>query len=304
MSEKNLLVVVVGATAVGKTAVTIALAQHFQGQIISCDSRQFYREMEIGTAKPDKEEMAQVQHHFINSHSIDQDYDAGAFAEDAEKLLQDLFQRNKVQFMVGGSGLYVRAFCEGLDEMPETDPQLRAELNKQLEQDGLDSLLTELKSADPMYYDLVDRKNPQRIVRGLEVIRSTGMPYSHFRQGGQRKEHAFDILKIGLEMDRTMLYKRIDYRMDMMIEQGLFEEAKALYPHKDKNALQTVGYKEIFDHLDGLYDKDEAIRLLKRNSRRYAKRQMTWFKRDTEVRWFEPGQIPQIIAAVEETLTS
>lgn len=304
MSEKNLLVVVVGPTAVGKTAVTIALAQHFQGQIISCDSRQFYQEMEIGTAKPDKEEMAQIPHHFINSHSIDQDYDAGAFAEGAEKLLENLFRKNKVQFMVGGSGLYVRAFCEGLDEMPETDPQLRAELNRQLEQEGLDSLLTELKSADPVYYDLVDRKNPQRVVRGLEVIRSTGMPYSHFRQGGQQKEHAFDILKIGLEMDRTTLYQRIDHRMDMMIEQGLFEEAKALYPHKDKNALQTVGYKEIFDYLDGIHDKEETIRLLKRNSRRYAKRQMTWFKKDTEVRWFEPDQIPQIIATVEERLTS
>lgn len=301
MSEQNLLVVVVGPTAVGKTAVTIALAQQFSGQIISCDSRQFYREMEIGTAKPDPNELAQVSHHFIDSHSIDQSYDAGAFATDAEKLLEQLFQDNPVQFMVGGSGLYVRAFCEGLDDMPDIKPGLRAELNDQLEKEGLETLLSELKDTDPVYYEQVDRCNPQRVIRGLEVIRSTGVPYSQFRQGGKKKVHPFRLLKIGLEMDRSQLYERIDRRMDVMIEQGLFEEATRLYPYKDKNALQTVGYKEIFDHLDGQYDKAEAIRLLKRNSRRYAKRQMTWFNKDPEVRWFAPDQIDEIVALISET---
>ncbi|MEP2023294.1 MAG: tRNA (adenosine(37)-N6)-dimethylallyltransferase MiaA [Reichenbachiella sp.] len=300
MSEKNLLVVVVGATAVGKTAVTIALAEHFKGEILSSDSRQFYKEMDIGTAKPSQEELAQIPHHFVNSHSINQDYDAGAFSTDAEVLLHSLFQTNEVQFMVGGSGLYVRAFCEGLDEMPETDLSLRETLNKELEEKGLDALLDELKESDPIYYEQVDRKNPQRVVRGLEVTRSTGLPYSQFRQGGKRKEHPFKILKIGLDMDRSKLYDRIDRRMDLMIEQGLFEEAKNLYPNRSNNALQTVGYKEIFDFLDGHYDKEEAVRLLKRNSRRYAKRQMTWFKKDEEVHWFKPDQLDQMIQLIQE----
>ncbi|SMD32265.1 tRNA dimethylallyltransferase [Reichenbachiella faecimaris] len=299
MSKKDLLVVVVGPTAVGKTAITIALAQYFKGEIISSDSRQFYREMEIGTAKPSEEEMKQVPHHFVNSHSIDQDYDAGAFAQGAEELLKNLFQKNQVQFMVGGSGLYVKAFCEGLDEMPETDPVLRSELNKQLEGEGLEALLLELKNSDPVYYEQVDRKNPQRVIRGLEVTRSTGLPYSQFRRGSSKKEHAFDILKIGLEMDRAELYERIDRRMDLMIEKGLFDEAQSLYPQKNKNALQTVGYKEIFDFLEGGYEKQEAIRLLKRNSRRYAKRQMTWFRKDSEIQWFKPDQLDAIIEEIK-----
>jgi len=299
MSRRNLLVVVVGPTAVGKTAVTIALARHFNGEIISSDSRQFYKEMELGTAKPSEEEMERIPHHFVNSHSIDQNYDAGAFAQDAEDLLLALFQKNDVQFMVGGSGLYVKAFCEGLDEMPETDRVLREQLNIELKERGLEVLLEELKQSDPIYYEQVDQKNPQRVVRGLEVTRTTGLPYSSFRQGGAKKEHPFDILKIGLEMDRAILYERIDHRMDGMIEQGLFDEAKALYPHRDNNALQTVGYKEIFEYLDGHYDIDEAERLLKRNSRRYAKRQMTWFKKDQEVNWYEPNQLGEMIEKIE-----
>lgn len=304
MSNLNLLVVVVGPTAVGKTAVTISLAQHFKGEIISSDSRQFYKEMEIGTAKPNPEEMALVPHHFVNSHTIHQDYDAGAFASDAEALLSSLFQKNKVQFMVGGSGLYVKAFCDGLDEMPETDLKIREELNKQLETEGLGNLLEELKGADPVYYTEVDQKNPQRVIRGLEVIRSTGLPYSHFRQGGSKKEHPFQMVRIGLDMDRALLYERIDRRMDLMIEQGLFDEAKRLFPYREKNALQTVGYKEIFDYLEGRYDRGEAIRLLKRNSRRYAKRQMTWFRKDEEVQWFRPDQLNEIIQFIESTLSS
>ncbi len=293
----------VGPTAVGKTAVTIELAKHFGGEIISCDSRQFYEEMEIGTAKPSASERAAVTHHMVDSHTIKEDYDAGAFASDAEILLRDLFVRNDVQFMVGGSGLYVRAFCDGLDEMPETDPLLREKLNQELKEVGLDELLKELKEVDPVYYEQVDKKNPQRVVRGLEVCRSTDLPYSHFRQGGKRKEHSFNILKIGLDVDREKLYQRIDKRMDLMIEQGLFEEAKGLYPFRENNALQTVGYKEIFDFIDGKYDKQEAIRLLKRNSRRYAKRQMTWFKKDLDVCWFEPDQLDGMINVIESRLT-
>ncbi|UXX78332.1 tRNA (adenosine(37)-N6)-dimethylallyltransferase MiaA [Reichenbachiella carrageenanivorans] len=302
MSKQNLLVVVVGPTAVGKTGLTIALAQHFGGDIISCDSRQFYREMEIGTAKPSPEELAQASHHFVNTHSIHDDYDAGAFADEAECLLADLFKKQQVQFMVGGSGLYVKAFCDGLDKMPETDLVLRATLNKQLAEEGLEGLLAELQSADPVYYDQVDRKNPQRVLRGLEVIRSTGLPYSYFRQGKTTKTHAFKILKIGLEIERPVLYDRIDQRMDEMITQGLFEEAQVLYPYRHKNALHTVGYTEIFGYLEGRYDQKEAVRLLKRNSRRYAKRQMTWFKREEEIVWFKPNQLEEIINRIERQI--
>ncbi|WP_420580752.1 tRNA (adenosine(37)-N6)-dimethylallyltransferase MiaA [Reichenbachiella sp.] len=302
MSDKKLLVVVVGPTAIGKTAVTISLAQHFGGEIISSDSRQFYRDMEIGTAKPDAAERAMVTHHMVDSHSIEEDYDAGAFASDAEDLLKHLFDQNDIQFMVGGSGLYVRAFCEGLDEMPETDPELRGQLNQELKAEGLENLLRELKSVDPVYFDQVDKKNPQRVVRGLEVYRSTGLPFSSFRQGVKTKKHPFHILKIGLNMDREKLYERIDQRMDLMIEQGLFEEAKKLYPFRRNNALQTVGYKEIFDYLDGKYDKEEAIRLLKRNSRRYAKRQLTWFRKDTEVQWFDSDQIDEMIQLINSQI--
>lgn len=300
MSKQNLLVVVVGPTAVGKTGLTIALAQHFGGDIISCDSRQFYREMEIGTAKPSPEELAQAPHHFVNTHSIQDDYDAGAFASDAEDLLVDLFRKQQVQFMVGGSGLYVKAFCDGLDEMPETNLELRTALNKQLADEGLEGLLEELKGADPAYYDQVDRKNPQRVLRGIEVIRTTGLSYSHFRQGKTTKTHEFKILKIGLEMERSVLYDRIDRRMDEMIDQGLFEEAQALYPFREHNALRTVGYTEIFGYLDGQYDREEAIRLLKRNSRRYAKRQMTWFRRDEEILWFSPDQLEEIMDRIAQ----
>lgn len=298
MGRKNLLVVVVGPTAVGKTSVTIELAEHFGGEIISADSRQFYREMEIGTAKPDESEMARVPHHLINSHSIDQNYDAGSFADDADLLLEGLFQRNPVQFMVGGSGLYIKAFCEGFDEMPEVDPATRELLNEQWRNEGLAGLLEELKKMDPAYYEIVDKNNPQRVIRGLEITRTTGQPFSMFRKGTSVRIHNFDIIKIGLNLDRADLYERIDQRMDQMIAQGLFEEAQKLYPFREKNALQTVGYKEIFDCIDGAYDREEAVRLLKRNSRRYAKRQLTWFRKDPEVQWFAPDQLKEIIEKI------
>ncbi|MEO9802457.1 MAG: tRNA (adenosine(37)-N6)-dimethylallyltransferase MiaA [Reichenbachiella sp.] len=302
MSDKNLLVVVVGPTAVGKTAATISLAKHFNGEIISSDSRQFYKEMEIGTAKPNDEELSQVTHHFVNSHSINEDYDASTFADDAEELLEKLFPVNNVQFMVGGSGLYIKAFCHGLDEMPEANMLIRQTLNDELDDKGLNVLLNELRNSDPVFFEQVDRKNPQRVIRALEVIRGSGKPYSAFRLGEATRTHNFKILKIGLEMDRTVLYERIDRRIDEMITLGLFEEAKKLYPHREMNALQTVGYKEIFDHLDGKYDREEAVRLLKRNSRRYAKRQLTWFRKDSEISWFTPDQLQDIEALINQKI--
>lgn len=303
MNDGNLLVVIAGPTAVGKTAVAIALAKRFNGEIISSDSRQFYREMDIGTAKPSAGEMSQVTHHFINSHSIDQEYDANSFSDDAEQLLEKLFLKNQVQFMVGGSGLYIKAFCHGLDEMPKADPEIRRQLNNELQANGLEALLDELRNVDPVFFEQVDQKNPQRIIRALEVIRSSGISFSSFRKGQASKIHNFNLLKIGLEMDRSVLYGRIDKRMDEMIDGGLFDEAKKLYLHREKNALQTVGYKEIFDHFDGMYDREEAIRLLKRNSRRYAKRQLTWFRRDTEILWYNPQQLDTIIERIRQEIT-
>ncbi|MTI20114.1 tRNA (adenosine(37)-N6)-dimethylallyltransferase MiaA, partial [Fulvivirga sp. RKSG066] len=291
-------IVVVGPTAVGKTDTCIKLAQHFKTDIVSADSRQFYKEMEAGTAKPSQEEMAAAKHHFIDSHSIEEDVSAGTYERLAIKQLDELFDEKKYVILTGGSGLYIDAVTMGMAEMPKIDPSIRQQLNEELDENGLQPLLEELEKLDPVYYNRVDRNNPHRIIRALEVCRGTGKAFSAFRKPAAKKRN-FTTVKIGLDRPREELYERINLRMDQMIEQGLFEEAKDFYSYKNHNALQTVGYKEIFDYLDGLYDKEEAIRLLKRNSRRYAKRQMTWFTKDETVKWFHPSQIGEIIAHIE-----
>ena len=292
------LIVIAGPTAVGKTDLSIKLSRRFKTVILSADSRQFYREMNIGTAKPTLEEQQGVKHFFIDSHSISEEYSAGQFEADALEILDRVFKEKDVAILVGGSGLYVRALCEGMDEMPEISPEVREKLNARLASEGLEKLTAELKKLDPDYYDRVDKSNPQRVVRALEVCLSSGKPYSWFRSQ-QKKARPFRIIKIGLERPRTDLYYRINLRMDQMLEKGLLEEAKALLPYKDHNALQTVGYTEIFDFLEGKYDWEEAIRLLKRNSRRYAKRQLTWFKKDPEFTWFEPDLEAEILEFID-----
>jgi tRNA dimethylallyltransferase len=289
VSEKQLYVLV-GPTAVGKTAFSIALAQALQTEIISADSRQVYREMNMGTAKPSESELLTIKHHFINSHSVEEEYSAGAYGRDAEILLTDLFQQHDRLVMVGGSGLYIKAVLEGFDEIPEIPEYVRQELTKKAEQNGLPWLQEQLRELDPDLYKEIDQLNPHRLMRALEVRMYTGQSIQRFRRQ-TKKQHPFKVVKIGLELDREKLYKRIDLRMDKMIDDGLFKEAKQLYPLKHLNALQTVGYQEIFDFMDGHYTKDEAIRLLKRNSRRYAKRQLTWFKRDADIQWFD-GSLP------------
>lgn len=291
----------VGPTAVGKTAVTIDLANAFDSEIISADSRQFYREMELGTAKPSAEELSLAPHHFINTLSVTQEYSVGQFEKDAISLLDELFHKHEVVFMAGGSGLFVDAVCNGLDKFPEIDPAIRERLNENYVAKGIAYLQSLLKERDPTYYAQVDVQNPQRLIRALEVIESTGEPFSSFRRQ-QAADRPFEVLRIGLEMDREKLYERIDMRMDLMIAAGLFEEAERLYQYRSLNALQTVGYKEIFGHLDGEYDKEEAVRLLKRNSRRYAKRQLTWFRRNESVHWFSPNQVAEIKALISEEL--
>lgn len=299
----KLLVSIIGPTAVGKTTFAIELAKRYRTEIVSVDSRQFYREMEIGTAKPSHDELGQVKHHFINSHSIKEDISAGLFEKLALAKLDELFEKQEIVIAVGGSGLFFQALWEGMNEIPGIDQTVREKLQQEYEKKGLDPLLDELERSDPDYYSRVDKKNPQRIMRALEVIRGTGKAYSSFRDQTDQVKRSFENLKIGLTLDRTVLYERIDSRMDVMIEEGLFDEAKELLKYRAHNALQTVGYREIFQFLDGDYDREEAIRLLKRNSRRYAKRQFTWFNRDSEINWMTPSQIEEAIQLINKKLS-
>lgn len=289
---------VVGPTAVGKTFLCLKLAKNFHTEIISSDSRQFYRETKIGTAKPSPEELAEVRHHLVDHKSIFDVYDVKDFETDAQKVIEDIFITRDVAIMTGGSGLFVNIISHGMDEIPDIDSKIRADLIKSYKEFGLEYLQRKLKETDPEYYTEVDLMNPQRLMRAIEVCLGTGKPYSSFRQK-KKTERPFHIIKIGLERNREELYQRIDERMDEMIVQGLFEEAEKLFPYRNLNALQTVGYSEIFGFLEGKYDKDEAIRLLKRNSRRYAKRQLTWFRKDHEIKWFHPEQEKEILAFVQ-----
>lgn len=280
------LILLVGPTAVGKTNLAIKLAHQLDTEIISADSRQFYKELSIGTAKPTIEEMDGITHHFIDSHSIESYYSAGDFERDVIKLLEeDIFQRKDVAIMTGGSGLFVKAITDGLDDMPEAPLELRENLMQRLETEGVAILAEELKKLDPEYAATADLQNSQRVVRALEVCVSTGKPFSEFHKKTKIKRD-FNFIKIGIERPREELYNRINRRMDSMLANGLMEEVKGLIGYRNHNALQTVGYKEVFEFLDDVYDYPTMIELLKRNSRRYAKRQMTWFKNQDDFQWF------------------
>ncbi len=296
------LVVIVGPTAVGKTDLAFQIARLYNAQIISADSRQFYRETEIGTAKPETYMLEAVKHHFVNSLSIEEEYTAGQFERDALQVLDTIFSGGDLAVMVGGSGLYVRAVCEGFDEMPEVDAEVRVRWNERVRQEGLEVVQQYVEKNDPEYYSIVDKKNPARLIRAAEVIETTGKPFSQFRAGNAAVHRPFATIKIGLTDDREMLYQRIDDRMDKMIDAGLFAEAEQLSAKRHLQALQTVGYQEIFGYLEGKYDRDEAIRLLKRNSRRYAKRQLTWFRKDPAVKWFGRGETVEIMKYLESKL--
>lgn len=286
MNPEKTLIVVIGPTAVGKTAFSITLAQKFNTEILSADSRQIFCEMSIGTAKPSDEQLAAVPHHFINSHSIQEEYDAARYGTEALQVLGELFKSHQTVILCGGSGLYVKAVCEGFDAIPEIPENIREELISKYETQGIEWLQQKMLELDPAHLSTIDKQNPHRLMRALEVKIGTGKSISTF-QKKEKRDHDFNIFKIGLTLERDELYRRIDNRMDAMIAAGLFDEAKKLYPYKDHNALQTVGYQEIFDFIDGKCDYDETVRLLKRNSRRYAKRQLTWFKKDPEVVWFD-----------------
>ena len=297
-SKHGTLIVVGGPTGSGKSALAVEIAKHFRAPIISTDSRQMYRGMAIGTAQPTAEELAAVKHYFIADREPEDDFNCGRYEVEALALLERLFTENKYVVAVGGSGLYIQALCSGMDALPEADEELRNSLKQRLEDEGLESLFAELQQLDPAYAEVVDRRNPSRVMRALEVCISSGKPYSEQRSGAV-VERPFNIIKIATDMPRDILYDRINRRVDMMVEEGIIAEAKAMYPKRHLNALQTVGYREIFDHFDGKCSLEEAIELVKRNSRRYAKRQMTWFRRDSEFRWFSPSDLSNIITYIE-----
>lgn len=300
--HKKYLIVIEGPTASGKTALGIALAQHFNAEILSCDSRQFFKEMTIGTAKPDAEELAAVVHHFVNCLSIEEAYNIGDFERDVLLFLDAYYQQNNIAIMVGGSGLYIRAVCEGIDVYPEVDQGIRLALNQELETKGIETLQEELAELDPVYHSTVDLSNPHRLIRALEVCRGTGEPFSSF-QGKRKIVRPFEIIKIGIDWDRAKLYGRINRRVDLMMDAGLLEEAKLLYPKRHLNALQTVGYREFFDHFDGKLTLKEATELVKRNTRRYAKRQLTWLRKEKDLHWIKAGTaIGEVVAWVETQL--
>ncbi len=296
------LISIVGATAIGKTALSIQLANHFNTAIISCDSRQFFKEMTIGTAVPSKEELNAAAHHFIQHISIFDTYNVGQFEKDAIAKLDELFQQHNVVIMVGGSGLYVDAVLKGLDEFPTVHPQIREDLNKQLETNGIASLQEKLKELDPMYYKKVALENPHRLIRALEICIGSGIPYSSFLKA-ETTQRDFTSIKIGLTAEREIMYNRINQRVDMMMNEGLLEEAKALYPHKTLNALQTVGYRELFEYFDGNYTLDFAISEIKKNTRRFAKRQGTWFRKDKAILWFDyQERMETIVKEIEKIM--
>lgn len=302
MPQNNrFLVCVFGPTAVGKTELTINLARHFNAQIVSADSRQFYKEMSIGTAKPSKLELDMVKHYFIDSHSITKEISAGMYEKESLKLIDQLFKENNVVMLTGGSGLYIQAVTDGLPDMPEVPSEIRERLNQKLKDQGLESLVNELKDVDPEYFTEVDKSNPQRITRALEMYYATGKPFSSFRSQ-KPASRPFEIIKIGLDRPREELYDRINRRVDSMIAQGLFDEVKELIQFRDKQALRTVGYKEVFEMMDGLCSKEEAIDMIKQNSRRYAKRQLTWFRKESDVTWFHPDQLQDIITYIESRI--
>jgi tRNA dimethylallyltransferase len=279
------LISIVGPTAIGKTALSIKLAQYFKTEIISADSRQFFKEMSIGTAAPSDEELQSATHHFIHHKSIQDNYNVGAFEKEAILKLEELFKTNNVVIMVGGSGLYVDAVTKGLDDFPEVDSAIRNQLNTHLETNGLIFLQEQLKTLDFESYNSIAIENPHRVIRALEICIGTGKPYSSFLKKDKIKRH-FKTITLGLTGEREIIYNRINQRVDIMIQQGLINEAKTLHPYKTLNALNTVGYKELFNFFDGIWSLDFAIAEIKKNTRRFAKRQLTWFKKDDTILWF------------------
>lgn len=292
------LIVITGPTAVGKTALCLDIARHYDIPIINADSRQIYRELKIGTAAPTEEQLRQVRHYFVGTLGLDDYYSASMYEEQVMALLSELFATHDYALLTGGSMMYIDAVCNGIDDIPTVDDETRQTLKRRLADEGLEALCEELRQLDPEHYAIVDRKNPRRVVHALEICHMTGRTYTSFR-AGERKERPFRIVKIGLTRPRDVIYDRINQRVDQMMADGLLDEARALYPLRQLNALNTVGYKEMFAYLDGTWTLEEAVERMKGNTRRYARKQLTWFKKDPAVVWFSPDDLSAIINHIE-----
>lgn len=301
MKNSKYLIVILGPTGVGKTDLSIAIAEKYGASIVSSDSRQIYKEMNIGTAVPEQEYLDRVKHYFIGELSIHDYFNSWEYEKQAIQKIEGLHQDNDVVLLVGGSMMYIDAVCKGIDDIPTIDPQLRSDLMKQYEEQGIDSIRLQLKQLDPIFYNEVDLKNDKRVIHAVEVCLMAGKPYSSLRVNASRKRN-FEIIKIGLNRDRAELYDRINQRVDIMLKDGLLDEARSLYEHKELNSLNTVGYKELFGYFNDEYDYQEAVRLIKRNSRHYAKRQLSWFNRDKDILWFNPDNQEEIINKISEKL--
>jgi len=297
--DKKTLIITAGPTASGKTAFSIEMAKALNTVILSADSRQFYKEMSIGTAAPTKEELAQVKHYFVHHISIEDKYDVADYERDALQLLDELFKTHDTVVMTGGSGLFIDAVCNGIDEMPDITPEIREKVQKLLEESGMKALQDEVQSLDPEYFAIVDQQNPRRLQRALEVCYQTGKTFTSFRSGNA-VQRDFETKKYALLWDRQELIKRIDHRVDLMMEQGLLEEAHSLYPKRHLNALNTVGYKELFAYFDGDCTLEKAVELIKIHTRQYAKRQMTWLRRDSNYHWITSKEMDTILNALTE----
>lgn len=295
------LIVLIGPTGVGKTELSLRIAEHFKTHIISSDSRQLYADLKIGTAAPTPEQLRRVPHHFVGTLQLTDYYSAAQYESEVLAVLDDLFKQHNVVLLTGGSMMYVDAICKGIDDIPTVDAETRELMLQRYEQEGLEQMCAELKLLDPEYYKTVDLKNPKRVIHALEICHMTGKTYTSFRMQ-QKKERPFHIIKIGLTRDRAELYERINRRVDLMMEEGLLEEAKAVYPYRHLNSLNTVGYKEIFKYLDGEWELPFAIEKIKQNSRIYSRKQMTWFKRDKDILWFHPDQEEEILACLHSKI--
>ncbi len=292
------VVVVAGPTGIGKTRTGLALAKDYNSVIVSADSRQIYREIPIGTAAPTPEEQAEIPHFLVGTRSVFDYYNAFEFEQDALRCVQEAFVDKDVVFMVGGSMMYLDAFCNGIDELPTVDPQLRKDLMARFSEEGLASLRMQLKQLDPEFYKQVDLKNAKRVIHALEICLMTGRPYSSLRTQ-PKKKRPFQIIRVGLHMDRALLYERIDLRVEQMLAKGLEEEARSLWPHRDLNALNTVGNKELVGFFEGEFGLDRALELIQRNSRRYARKQLSWFRRDASIQWFHPSDLSALLTYIE-----
>ncbi len=290
----NTLIVITGPTAVGKTQLTLELAKHYGIPVINADSRQIYKELKIGTASPTEEQLKQVRHYFVGSKSINEYYNASMYEQEVMQLLESLFTTSPVQMLSGGSMMYIDAVCNGIDDIPTIREDIRTEMKRRYQEEGLEALCEDLKKLDPEHYETVDRQNYRRVIHALEICYQTGKTYTSFRKQ-TKKERPFKIVKIGLNRNREELYKRINQRVDNMMAQGLLDEARAMAPYREVNALNTVGYKELFDYMDGRWPLEEAVERIKGNTRRYARKQLTWYKRDENIRWFHPDQQQEIL---------